>query len=90
MLYEHNGELLIRTADGFFGATLQLHEDGSYEITPQGKKFNSRPLGATPTDAKSVIVRYQLGAGSIFPMPEEKPKATAPKGQPKAYGGAKK
>lgn len=90
MLYEHNGKLLLRTADGFLNAVLQLHEDGSYTVTPMGKKCTSRPLGATPTDVKSVIARYQLVAGSIFPEPEDKPQMSAPKAQPKATSSVKK
>lgn len=90
MLYEHNGKLLFRTADGFDNAVLRVFEDGGYSITLTGNAVSSRPLGATPTDVKSVIARYQLVAGSIFPKPEDKPQMSVPKAQPKATSSAKK
>lgn len=83
-MYEHNGKLLVRTDRGYEIVTLQLNGDGSYTVTPTGKKYNSRPKGATRTTVKNVIVQHGLVAGDIYPVPEAQP----PQGQPKANGGA--
>ena len=83
-MYEHNGKLIVRTDRGYEIVTLQFHEDGSYTITPTGKKYTSRPKGATRTTVKNVIVQHGLVAGDVYPAPEAQP----PQGQPKANGGA--
>ena len=83
-MYEHKDKLLVRTDRGYEIVTLQLNEDGSYTVTPTGKKYNSRPKGATRTTVKNVIVQHGLVAGDIYPAPE----ARSPQGQPKAHGGA--
>lgn len=90
MLYEHNGKLLFRTAEGYTSVSLTICEDGSYKLTPMGKPVGSRPLGATQTDVQTVVARYQLGAGSVFPAVEAKPQASTPKAQPKPSGSSKK
>ena len=87
-MYEHNGKLLVRTDRGYEIVTLKLNEDGSYTVTPTGKKYNSRPKGATRTTAKNVIVQHGLVAGDIYPAPEADPNAQPPQGQPQANGGA--
>lgn len=85
-MYEHNGKLLVRTDRGYEIVTLKLNEDGSYTVTPTGKKYNSRPKGATRTTVKNVIVQHGLVAGDVYPVPE----AQHPQGQPQANGGADK
>lgn len=87
-MYEHKGQLLVRTDRGYEAVTLQLNEDGSYTITPTGKKYTSRPKGVTRTTVKNVIVQHGLVAGDIFPAPAEDPNAS--QGQPTATGGATK
>ena len=42
-MYEYKNQLLVRTDRGYEIVSLQLNEDGSYEIVPSGKKYNSRP-----------------------------------------------
>ena len=82
-MYEHNGKLFVRTNRGYEIVTLQLEEDGSYAVIPTGKKYNSRPKGATRTTVKNVIVQHGLVAGDIYPAPE-----ADPSGQPNAGGSA--
>ena len=85
-MYEHNGKLIVRTDRGYEIVTLKLNEDGSYTVTPTGKKYNSRPKGATRTTVKNVIVQHGLVAGDVYPVPE----AQHHQGQPQANGGADK
>ena len=82
-MYEHNGKLFVRTNRGYEIVTLQLEEDGSYAVIPTGKKYNSRPKGATRTTVKNVIVQHGMVAGDIYPVPE-----ADPSGQPNADGSA--
>lgn len=87
-MYEHNGNLIVRTTSGYVEVVLQLNKDGSYTLSPTDKKYSSRPKGAVPTDVKNVIIRHNLVAGDVFPIPEA---VTAPpQGQPKATGGTSK
>lgn len=82
-MYEYKDKLLARTDRGYEIVTLKIHEDGSYEVTSTGKKYNSRPNGATRTTVQNVIVQHGLVAGDIYPAPVD-----APVAQPKADGGA--
>ena len=36
-------------------------------ITSTGKKYNSRPKGATPVTFKQLVLRNNLDAGDVFP-----------------------
>ena len=89
-MYEHNGKLIVRTDRGYEIVTLQLNEDGSYTVTPTGKKYNSRPKGATRTTVRNVIVQHGLVAGDIYPALVGDPNKQSPQGQPNANGSADK
>lgn len=89
-MYEHKDKLLVRTDRGYEIVTLKLNEDGSYTVTPTGKKYNSRPKGATRTTVKNVIVQHGLVAGDIYPAPEVDPNQQTSQGQQNANGGADK
>lgn len=66
-MYEYKDKLLVRTGNGFEIVTMTLTEDGGYAITSTGKKYNSRPKGATPVTFKQLVVRNNLAAGDVFP-----------------------
>ena len=87
-MYEYKDSLLVRTDRGYEIVTLKIHEDGSYEVTPTGKKYNSRPKGATRTTVQNVIVQHGLVEGDIYPVPEIDPNKGSHQGQPNANGGA--
>ena len=87
-MYEHNGKLLVRTDRGYEIVTLEIHEDGGYTITPTGKKYTSRPKGATHTTVNNVIIQYGLVAGDTYPPETATPSGS--QGQPDATDGVDK
>lgn len=89
-MYEHNGQLLVRTDHGYEIVTLQLNEDGGYTVTPTGKQYSARPQGATRTTVQDVIVQHGLVAGDVFPAPEQPSNPEGSLGQPKGRGGVHK
>lgn len=66
-MYEYKDKLLVRTGNGFEIVTMTLTEDGGYTLTSTGKKYNSRPKGATPVTFKQLVVRNNLAFGDVFP-----------------------
>lgn len=89
-MYEHNGQLLVRTDHGYEIVTLQLNEDGGYTVIPTGKQYSSRPQGTTRTTVQDVIIQHGLVAGDVFPAPEQPSNPEGSLGQPKGRGGVHK
>ena len=86
-MYEYKNQLLVRTDRGYEIVFLQLNEDGSYEIVPSGKKYNSRPKGATHTTVQNVIIQYGMVAGDIYPPVAAEFVASGFEGQQKGHKG---
>ena len=87
-MYEYKNQLLVRTDRGYEIVFLQLNEDGSYEIVPSGKKYNSRPKGATHTNAQNVIIQYGMVAGDIYPSVATESGERGSEGQQKGHKGS--
>lgn len=87
-MYEYKKQLLVRTERGYEIVSLQLNEDGSYEILPSGKKYNSRPKGATNTTVQNVIVQYGMVAGDTYPHVAVESSASNSEGQQKGHEGS--
>ena len=87
-MYEYKNQLLVRTDRGYEIVSLQLNEDGSYEIVPSGKKYNSRPKGATHTTVQNVIIQYGMVAGDNYPSVVTASGASDSEGQQKGHKGS--
>ena len=87
-MYEYKNQLLVRTDRGYEIVSLQLNEDGSYEIIPSGKKYNSRPKGATHTNVQNVIIQYSMVAGDSYPTVAAESGASCYEGQQKGHKGS--
>lgn len=87
-MYEYKNQLLVRTDRGYEIVSLQLNEDGSYEIIPSGKKYNSRPKGATHTNVQNVIIQYGMVAGDIYPPVAAESGKSGFEGQHKCHEGS--
>ena len=87
-MYEYKNQLLVRTDRGYEIVSLQLNEDGSYEIIPSGKKYNSRPKGATHTNVQNVITQYGMVAGDIYPTVAAESGKSGSEGQHKGHEGS--
>ena len=87
-MYEYKNQLLVRTDRGYEIVSLQLNEDGSYEILPSGKKYNSRPKGATHTNVQNVIIQYGIVAGDTYPTVAAESGKSSSEGQHKGHEGS--
>ena len=87
-MYEYKNQLLVRTDRGYEIVSLQLNEDGSYEIVPSGKKYNSRPNGATHTTSQNVIIQYGMVAGDSYPPVVAESGKGGSEGQQKGHKGS--
>ena len=87
-MYEYKNQLLVRTDRGYEIVSLQLNEDGSYEIIPSGKKYNSRPKGATHTNVQNVIIQYGMVAGDTYPTVAAESGKSSFEGQHKGHEGS--
>ena len=87
-MYEYKNQLLVRTDRGYEIVSLQLNEDGSYEIIPSGKKYNSRPKGATHTNVQNVIIQYDMVAGDTYPTVAAESGKSSSEGQHKGHEGS--
>lgn len=87
-MYEYKNQLLVRTDRGYEIVSLQLNEDGSYEIIPSGKKYNSRPKGATHTNVQNVIIQYSMVAGDTYPTVAAESGKSGYEGQHKGHEGS--
>ena len=87
-MYEYKNQLLVRTDRGYEIVSLQLNEDGSYEIVPSGKKYNSRPKGATHTTVQNVIIQYGMVAGDTYPSVAAESGKSCSEGQHKGHEGS--
>ena len=87
-MYEYKNQLLVRTDRGYEIVSLQLNEDGSYEIVPSGKKYNSRPKGATHTTVQNVIIQYGMVAGDSYPSVASESGKSGSEGQHKGHEGS--
>ena len=87
-MYEYKNQLLVRTDRGYEIVSLQLNEDGSYEIIPSGKKYNSRPKGATHTNVQNVITQYGMVAGDTYPTVAAESGKSGSEGQHKGHEGS--
>ena len=87
-MYEYKNQLLVRTDRGYEIVSLQLNEDGSYEIIPSGKKYNSRPKGATHTNVQNVITQYGMVAGDTYPTVAAESGKSGFEGQHKGHEGS--
>ena len=87
-MYDYKNQLLVRTDRGYEIVSLQLNEDGSYEIIPSGKKYNSRPKGATHTNVQNVITQYGMVAGDTYPTVAVESGKSGSEGQHKGHEGS--
>ena len=87
-MYEYKNQLLVRTDRGYEIVSLQLNEDGSYEIIPSGKKYNSRPNGATHTTVQNVIIQYSMVEGDTYPSVVAESGKSGSEGQHKGHEGS--
>ena len=87
-MYEYKNQLLVRTDRGYEIVSLQLNEDGSYEIIPSGKKYNSRPKGAIHTNVQNVITQYGMVAGDTYPTVAAESGKSGSEGQHKGHEGS--
>ena len=87
-MYEYKNQLLVRTERGYEIVSLQLNEDGSYESLPSGKKYSSRPKGATHANVQNVIIQYGMVAGDTYPPVAAESGASGSKGQQKGHEGS--
>lgn len=87
-MYEYKNQLLVRTDRGYEIVYLQLNEDGSYEIIPSGKKYNSRPKGAIHTNVQNVITQYGMVAGDTYPTVAAESGKSGSEGQHKGHEGS--
>ena len=87
-MYEYKNQLLVRTDRGYEIISLQLNEDGSYEIVSSGKKYNSRPKGAIHTTVQNVIIQYGMVAGDTYPSVAAESGKRGSEGQHKGHEGS--
>ena len=87
-MYEYKNQLLVRTDRGYEIVSLQLNEDGGYEIIPSGKKYNSRPKGVTHTNVQNVIIQYGMVAGDTYPTVAAESGKSGSEGQHKGHEGS--